>query len=189
VLLLSVAPLHQTQTNDGNETSFLYFLADKLSKFFEIEYQSVRQDYGADFFDWSKLKVSRIKGTKTRALFGPMTARGAIDNSFTFMGNMYKKQGGEYRLQPFKLPPQSFCDALNNDPYFMPEIAKVSNLTLPIPCPWDGTTYYIDGYQVTLPSALAFAAQSGDYALESVLVDKNNKMVFKVWAYYGILKV
>jgi hypothetical protein len=172
-----------------NQVFCIFLLIKSAMCLFDIEYQSVRQDYGANFFDWSKLKVSRIKGTKTRALFGPMTARGAIDNSFTFMGNMYKKQGGEYRLQPFKLPPQSFCDALNNDPYFMPEIAKVSNLTLPIPCPLNATSYYIEGYQVTLPSALQFAAQSGDYALESVLVDKNNKVVFKVWAYYGILKV
>lgn len=118
---------------------------------------------------------------------------------------MYVEQGGEYRLQPFKLNPQPLCRAINNDPFFIPEFVKVINYTYPIPCPtppnvskifqcWKILTFlkssfYVNGYQIKLPPGLMVASQSGDYAGSAVITDKTGKVVYTGWAYIRVVRV
>lgn len=124
--------------------------------------------------------------------------------------SMYTKQGGEYRLQPYKLPATGFCDAFNKDPYFFPEFAKVSNLTLPIPCPFPQvcivilslnlnfkefernisfqTTYMINGYRISVPPGLSVTMQTGEYAGKLEVV-KDEQVRLELWAYFAIVRV
>jgi hypothetical protein len=103
--------------------------------YFDIELQQIVQTFGEDFIDGKNIKIKKIPGTRDRGLFGSATLHGDIDNSFKAFTTMYVKQGGEYRLTPFKVPSQSFYDFVNNDKTYIPELAKVSNFTQPMPCP------------------------------------------------------
>jgi hypothetical protein len=104
--------------------------------YFDVEISHVEQPAGdKNFMDVSQLKVRKIPGTKIRAVYGPMIFRGPIDNSYICSIKIYAKQGNEYRLRPYSVPTKPACDLISQDPYIMPEVAKVSNMTLPVPCP------------------------------------------------------
>lgn len=105
--------------------------------YFDIEYHKFEQKVGDrdHFADISKIKIRKINGTKDRGLFGPVIVHGPIDDSFLWHTSLYVKQGGEYRLHPFKIPTEEFCKGINNDLHFVPGVAEKSNLTLPMPCP------------------------------------------------------
>lgn len=81
----------------------------------------------------SRLKVKKIK--KDRACFGPVEVKASIDNSYLIEGKLYMKQGGEYRVLPYKLPNKPICDFLNEDKFFIAKLANVSDVTFPIGCP------------------------------------------------------
>jgi hypothetical protein len=83
----------------------------------------------------TNIKVKRIPGTKTRGVFGPIIVNGDLDDNFNVLVKIYIKQGGEYRLMPFKHPPQPICEFINNEKYYIPDAIKVTNFTLPVPCP------------------------------------------------------
>jgi hypothetical protein len=85
--------------------------------------------------DWTGLKVKKFTGSKTRGLFGSVKIHGNVDNTFKYECKIYVKQGGEYRLMPFKIPPQPVCDLFNNEDAFVQDFADVSNITQPMPCP------------------------------------------------------
>lgn len=171
--------------------SLLFFavLLCPVLSYYDIEFENIKQDFGQELIDCSKLKIARIKGTKLRGLFGPVNFIGSIGDNYKIGGNMYKKQGGEYRLQPFKLPGRGVCEAYNSDPYFMPEIAKASNFTVPMPCPVENITYVFNGYKASMPPVLMAATQTGSYATEVIMKDNTEKEVLKMWVYVSIIQV
>lgn len=135
---------------------------------------------------------------------GPIIINGPLDNSFQVHMIGFKKQGGEYKLMPYKLPPQGFCDVINNDPFNLPQEVEVSNLTLPIPCPileviliYDEllmcnhfqVNYFLNGYKASIPPPIMMAVQSGEYKANLTVVDKEGKegKAFEVFA--SIMKV
>jgi Protein of unknown function (DUF1091) len=69
-------------------------------------------------------------------MFGNLTLFASdADNTKQVEAKMWKKQGGEYRLLPFKLPAKNLCDFLNQDTIVIPDMVKVSNIPSPMPCP------------------------------------------------------
>ena len=58
-----------------------------------------------------------------------------FDNSYTVSVKSFKKQGGEFRLMPYKLDRKKYCDFFNDDSYIFPEFVKYSDFKLPLPCP------------------------------------------------------
>jgi hypothetical protein len=106
--------------------------------YFDIEFQQIVQTSGdtENFIDATNLKIRKIPGTKTRGIFGSATIYGEIDNTFQAYCNIYVKQGGEYRLMPFKIQPQPVCDVINNEKTYLPKFIEVSNFTQPVPCPF-----------------------------------------------------
>jgi hypothetical protein len=68
-------------------------------------------------------------------MFGSFTFHGNVDNSYKGYCKLYVKQGGEYRLTAFKVPPQPLCDLINNENPYVKEFEKVSNFTQPVLCP------------------------------------------------------
>lgn len=74
---------------------------------FEVLFQNT------SFFDWSGLKVRKIQ--KIRSIVGEIDFFVPIGNDIMFSGLAYKKQGGEYRLMPYKVQPTPFCDFIKKD--------------------------------------------------------------------------
>jgi hypothetical protein len=121
----------------GNEIQFSH--DDKSrnfqNSFYDVELQNLISKFSDGLIDLSQMRVRRVKGTKERGMSGPWINHGPIDNSFKFKVTFFKKQGGEYRLLPYNMPLSEFCSAINNEPYAMPDFARHSNFTLPVPCP------------------------------------------------------
>lgn len=85
--------------------------------------------------DWSNLKVKKMNKT-TRAIVGNITYHVNQDDTFLVEVLGFHKQGGEYRLMPYKLPQTGFCTALNNGGLFYPELVKTSTFPKPLACPF-----------------------------------------------------
>lgn len=105
----------------------------------DIEVQRLEQLNGTNWADWSNLKTRRVD--KDRKLFGNITIHTDIDNSYLIEFRTYKKQGGEYRLLPYRLPKKKFCDAIRDDDVVYPDLAAVSDFEMPAPCPYKKVTY------------------------------------------------
>lgn len=61
------------------------------------------------FSDFSKLKVK--KQNRTRALVGEYTFKIPFGDEIMMEGKFYKKQGGEYRLLPYRSALKPYCQA------------------------------------------------------------------------------
>lgn len=77
----------------------------------------------------------------------------------------YKKAGNDYKLLPYKVGPLKFCDLLESEKMFYPEIQLVSDFPDIETCPWPAKTYTISGYQPDL-SKIPPVADTGDYMVE-----------------------
>jgi hypothetical protein len=73
---------------------------------------------------------------KTRKLVGNVTYHVPVDNSYIAITNLYKKQGGEYRMMPYTLPKKGYCDFVNSEKLFVEDLIKASNFPYPFPCPF-----------------------------------------------------
>lgn len=47
----------------------------------------------------------------------------------------YKKSGQMYKIMPYKME-NKFCDLINSDEYFYPELQKITNFPDIGTCPW-----------------------------------------------------
>lgn len=100
----------------------------------EVEIQRVEQIGDTNYVDFSQLKVRKIDGE--RKVVGNATFHAILDNSYLASCLVYKKAGGEYRLQPYRLPEMPFCSFLDTDIYGYPELAASSDFPKPVPCPF-----------------------------------------------------
>lgn len=95
------------------------------------------------FADLTKLRVKRVD--RVRCLTGPITFFKEITNDITCEVLLFKKQGGEYRQTPFKLPSKGFCDFYTNETYVVPEFKKYC-ADCPKQedhvCPWKAVRYF-----------------------------------------------
>lgn len=100
----------------------------------EITLQYCEQLKGQDLIDWTNFKVKKLNKT-ARGLDGAIIFHIPLDDSIEVEGRLYMKQGGEYRLLPYKSSKDRACSFTQADEYFYPEITKVSDLEFPFPCP------------------------------------------------------
>lgn len=63
--------------------------------------------------NFSGIKVRRIN--KTRAFVGEAVLNQPFGNNLSFDIRFYKKQGNEYRLQPYRILRQRLCDFVKSD--------------------------------------------------------------------------
>lgn len=105
-----------------------------VSGYFELDVDFVEQLSETTYIDFTELKVRRINGT--RKIMGNVTYHISLDNTFTEELLVYLKQGGEYRILPYKVSKKGVCDFHNGDEYFYPEMSAVSDMPLPYPCPF-----------------------------------------------------
>lgn len=107
----------------------------QVFSYFDIELRHVNQISGMEnVADYTGLKVKRLT-KKTRGIFGNLTVTGVLDDSYLIGVNAARKQGGEYRLLPYRIPPKPICTFINEDTYIYPELSASSDFPLPMPCP------------------------------------------------------
>lgn len=90
----------------------------QVESYVEVNLIELKQIGDTEFIDATTLKLK--KENKTKKVFGKMTFKQFFDNTHFIEATTYKQQGGEYRLMPYKLHPQPFCDFLSsmlNKPY------------------------------------------------------------------------
>lgn len=101
---------------------FQYLLNFQTSAYFEVEIMRIEQ-------------IIIRKHNGTRKAYGNYLVKEPIGNDFLTTIKAYKKQGGEYRLMPYKISTKPFCDFMNEDKYMIPEFFSFVNISLPMPCP------------------------------------------------------
>ncbi|KAL7014671.1 hypothetical protein ACKWTF_016052 [Chironomus riparius] len=80
--------------------------------------------------DWSDVKVKKIN--KTRSIVGEVTFHQAVGNEIMLDGVAYVKQGGEYRVMPYKKPKKPLCQFFEDNDYVYPKLAEASDFPLDI---------------------------------------------------------
>lgn len=114
----------------------------KASGYMEISLDQCEQvEANKALVDWSELRVKKLNKT-FRGLTGNMSVNIDMGNDFLLGLNTYVKQGGEYRLSPFKMPPRPLCEVVEADVSYYNEIAAESNLPLPFSCPIKKVYFY-----------------------------------------------
>lgn len=69
-----------------------------------------------EVYDLSNIKVRKVN--KIRSLVGEWIIKQPTGNDVIFEIKIYKKQGNEYRLLPYKVLPQPLCDVFSADGKF-----------------------------------------------------------------------
>lgn len=105
----------------------------KVSGYFEIEEHHLEQLDEPTFIDFTGLKLRKVG--KQRSLVGNTTHHIALDNSCIAGISLLIKQGGEYRLLPYKLAKKGVCDFVQDDTIFYPSFSAASTYPSPFPCP------------------------------------------------------
>lgn len=93
-----------------------------------------------NFIDWSGLRVKRLNGTKERGLVGQVIHHVALNNSYQVEECFYRREGGEYKLRPYKIQRKLFCDLFLSHIFFK-RLSKVSDLPYPA-CPLPNVAYF-----------------------------------------------
>lgn len=118
--------------------TFINFSHGQVDAYFEVEIQYIEQLDDKKFADISKLKVRKVD--KIRRVYGQVEFKISLDNSNTVEIIAFKKQGGEYRRLPYRIPSGRFCDfyeeGSQGDVMFYQHMANLSTLPYPAPCPY-----------------------------------------------------
>lgn len=102
--------------------------------YFDVEITALEQYSGMEYFDYSGLKVKKIN--KTRAVAGTIINHVPLEDNYLMGFEVFKKQGGEYRKQPFRIPQQNACEYMIKDPYKMyKQWTLESDYPYPATCP------------------------------------------------------
>lgn len=91
-----------------------FFLINFAHSYFDVDldrFEILEQD--SSIIDWSSLKIRKVN--KNRSLVGDMKVHATLDNDVIIQVKGYKKQGGEYRLMPYKVQPTPLCEFVEND--------------------------------------------------------------------------
>lgn len=151
--------------------------------------------------DWTNVKVKKLNKT-TRVFDGTAIMHIPIDDSIEVEGRLYMKQGGEYRLLPYKSSKTGACSFTQADKFFYEDVTKSSDFEFPFPCPLPNVSceifskiltnminlhYFQKTYEIRnfVPSYDNFPLhilRSGDYAAEGY-VTRNDETLF-VWRGY-----
>jgi hypothetical protein len=100
-----------------------------------MEMRDFKQVFGAEIADMSGIRIRKVNKTHRGAVGTIKVQLADIDNEMLVGVRLYAKQGGEYRLLPYKLQPKKLCDFFNEDTIFFPELVKYSDVPKPFPCP------------------------------------------------------
>lgn len=117
--------------------------------------------------DYTKLYVRKVN--KTRRLYGNIMYDIAVDNSFMSEMLIYMKQGGQYRLMPYRMQKKAFVT----------EMCQYSTWKFSFECPLPSGVYSYLGYSPSHKNWPSVIMTSGDYAVETI-IEKNLIYIFAV---------
>jgi Protein of unknown function (DUF1091) len=100
-------------------------------------------------------------------MFGNYTVLKPLTNDIDVNIFAYKKQGGEYRLMPYKIHKRT-CDLFQQDIYFYEDMCKYSTHPYPYPCPFPVGTIQVNGFTPSLKNMPNTVIPSGDYRLRHI---------------------
>lgn len=104
-----------------------------------------------------------------------------MENSVLCHVTAYKKQGGEYRLMPYKIK-KPLCEFLEEDKYFYDDFCANSTMINPFPCPYPIGNIQVNGYTPSLKNIPSTIIPSGDYRLHFSLKKQQKEVVLaKIW--------
>jgi hypothetical protein len=95
--------------------------------------QRTEQLSDSTYLDYKGLKIRKHEGY--RKIFGNVTHHIDMDNSYDTMVDLYLKQGGEYRMLPYKLKRSPLCDFYSGDKFFYEDMTKTVSYPFPFVCP------------------------------------------------------
>lgn len=98
----------------------------------EVILDRIEQVGSTDFIDATDLKVRR--SGRDRKLFGKFEYKVDMDNSITARISAGMKTGAGWNILPYKVE-KPYCEFIEEDKYFYPELANHSNATFPPTCP------------------------------------------------------
>lgn len=108
-----------------------------------------------------------------------------MNSSVSAQVNFFKKQGGEYRLTPFRTPPDSYCNFLKTDDRFYPALAEASDFPKEGTCPLPAGTYGLRSYAPSVKNVSPLVLTTGDYMAEMNL--GIGKVEYLKWRIYAII--
>ncbi|KAG5678975.1 hypothetical protein PVAND_008590 [Polypedilum vanderplanki] len=152
---------------------------DAIIDRFEVVYEN------KSIWEWN-IKVRKIN--KTRSLVGYVLVKEPLGNDFKDKTVLLKKQGGEYRYQPYGIPPTPLCLLLVDDKYTYPDIAKNSDFPADVVhnCPFKPANYSFNGVTFSLKNVPKIIVPSGDYAVELTFYDSITKFA-GIYRIYGTI--
>lgn len=156
----------------------------KVSAYLEVILNQSNCHGDPDYID-CYAKIKRVQ--KQRLLFGNITFLALLDDNFTVEIIGYVKQGGQYRLMPYKIV-KPFCSAYNEDPFFMDDMRASSTLPPKNVCPFPLGTYYINGYTPSMKNMPLCVMPSGDYRTH-LSYKKNGTLIFEAIFHATVIQV
>ena len=92
----------------------IFLLIKLISSYFDVQMDRLELIYqDPKCVNFSKIKIRKIN--KVRSLVGEADFFIPFGNDVTLEGTFLKKQGGEYRLMPYRFSPTPFCVFASND--------------------------------------------------------------------------
>ncbi|KAL7020228.1 hypothetical protein ACKWTF_011423 [Chironomus riparius] len=159
--------------NPLNENKYFEIIPDRI----ECLLESPETGY------WH-LKVRKVN--KTRAIFGYISFFKPMGDGIELDAKALKKQGGEYRYLPYRLPRLPFCPFCSEDDYIYKQFALDSDLPEDIEnhCPLEPGNYTFYGAVFNPQRIPSTALQTGEYAFEWRFY-KNDKVVahYRIYSY------
>lgn len=101
-------------------------LCEKVSANYEFEWRALDSKIPNDdkFLNINKVKVKRISRNETHKLYGEMTWFQGVGEDINFVGELYKKQGGEFRKTVYHLK-LNFCEMIKTEKVFWPSFNAI----------------------------------------------------------------
>lgn len=117
---------------------------------------------------------------KTTLVFGNLTLLKPLNIAILEL-TAYTKQGGEYRLLPYKSR-KLICDLVKQETYNCKDKCNSSTFEMPPPCQFPAKTFYVNGYTPSLKDLPLSIMPSGDYhARASYFIGDAEKARVKIW--------
>lgn len=110
----------------------------QIVAYIDLEIRDLKQVFGFNISDFTSLKVRKFNKT-SRVIRGNIIVK-TLDfgNQLQATALFFRKQGGEYRLMPYKVFPKKLCNYFNDDIFFYDDLTRHSNIPeKPVPCPFD----------------------------------------------------
>jgi hypothetical protein len=102
-------------------------VAQQVSCFLEFNLQYAEPEFKkSDYVNFDNMKVKKVNRTH-HLVVGEVIFHVPVGNEVMITTRLFKKAGNDYKLLPFRTPPQGWCDFVKSDTVVWPQVEKVSD--------------------------------------------------------------